>query len=226
MKRSNESEDVQEWIPKTRLGRQVKEGKITDIIEIFESNERILEPEIVDALLPDLEEDYINIGQAKGKFGGGKRRIIRQTQKKTKEGSKLTFSTLAVVGNKNGIVGVGFGKAAESRPAKEKALRKAKLNIMRVPIGCGSWECNCGEKHSLPFTVSGKCSSVNVKLMPAPKGTGLAVEAEIRKILHLAGYKDVWSQVRGQARRKKNLVDACLSALKQGNKMRLLNGKK
>lgn len=222
--RERREEEKPEWIPKTALGREVKEGKIKSVEELLEKGEKIFEAEIIEALLPDLEVDYINVGQAKGKFGGGKRRIIRQTQKKTKQGSRLSFSTIAVVGNKQGYVGVAVGKAGESMPSKDKATRKAKINIMKVPQGCGSWECSCGEKHSLPFEISGECSSVTVKLMPAPKGTGLAVEGELKKILKLAGYKDVWSKVKGQSRRKQNLVAACVSALKKGSKMRLLNG--
>src|SRR3989338_9651590 len=73
------------WNPKTDLGRQVKEGKITDIEDVFNQGLVILESEITDTLLPNLEEDLLLIGQAKGKFGGGQRRTFRQPQKKTKE---------------------------------------------------------------------------------------------------------------------------------------------
>ena len=79
------AERISAWIPKTALGKEVKEGKIKDVDEIFEKNLRILEPEIIDKLLTNIESDLINIGQAKGKFGGGKRRPWRQTQKKTAE---------------------------------------------------------------------------------------------------------------------------------------------
>lgn len=218
-----------EWIPQTALGRKVKSGEVNSIQTLLESNEKILESGIVDTLVQDLETDYINIGQSKGKFGGGKRRIIKQTQKKTEEGSKISFCAIAVVGNKKGLVGVGVGKAIESRPAKEKALRKAKMNIMSVPMGCGSWECGCGSKHSLPFEITGRCGSVRIQILPAPKGTGLAVENELKKILGLAGYRDLWSNVTGQSRRKENLISACMIALKKGNEMKILekeNGSK
>lgn len=216
----DESEKV-EWIPKTKLGKLVKSGEVKDLREVLESGARILEAEIVDALVPDLEVDYLNIGQAKGKFGGGKRRMMRQTQKKTEKGSTPTFSTIAVVGNRKGIVGIGYGRAGESMPAKDKALRQAKLNVITVPIGCGSWECGCGEGHSLPFEVLGRCGSVRLTLMPAPRGTGLAVEKEIKKVLKLAGYRDLWSKVKGQARTKQNLAVACVQALRSGTKMHL-----
>ncbi|MDP3734325.1 MAG: hypothetical protein Q8R37_03780, partial [Nanoarchaeota archaeon] len=84
------------WKPVTALGRMVKEGKITDINDIFDQGYTILEPEIVTILLPHLDEDLLLIGQAKGKFGGGQRRIFRQTQKKTREGNRIHFMTCVV----------------------------------------------------------------------------------------------------------------------------------
>jgi small subunit ribosomal protein S5 len=210
-----EKEKVEMWKPKTELGRKVKDGTVKDIDEILDSGRKILEKEIIDALVPDLDSDLLMIGQSKGKFGGGKRRVFRQTQKKTKEGNKPHFATLAVIGNKNGYVGVGYGKAKETVPAREKAVRNAKINLIKIRRGCGSWQCGCGQPHSIPFAVSGKCGSVEIKLMPAPKGKGLITEKEVQKILGLAGIKDVWSRTRGQTRKKMNLVEATMSALKQ-----------
>ncbi len=207
--------DMESWKPKTELGRKVKSGEITDIDQILDKGLRILEPEIVDALLPGLESDLLNIGQSKGKFGGGKRSIWRQTQKKTKEGNKASFATMAVVGNKNGYVGVGMGKAKETVPAREKATRRAKLNIVKIKRGCGSWACGCAEPHSIPFAVEGKCGSVKMKLMTAAKGTGLCIEPECGKLLALAGIKDVYSKSLGQTKTKINHVKACFEALKQ-----------
>jgi small subunit ribosomal protein S5 len=201
------------WSPKTGLGKMVKEGKVTNIDEIIDSGKSIMEKEIVDTLLPGLESDLLLIGQSKGKFGGGKRRVFKQTQKKTSEGNKPHFATFAVVGNRNGYVGVGYGKAKETVPAREKAIRRAKLNIIKVVRGCGSWQCGCGAPHSIPFSVEGKCSSVRIRLMPAPKGKGLCVERECQKILSLAGIHDVWSKTSGQTRKKGNLITACVSAL-------------
>lgn len=203
------------WKPKTELGKKVKAKEITDIKQVIDSGKKIREVEIVDTLLPNLSSDYILIGQARGKFGGGKRRIMRQTQKKTREGNKPVFTTMAVVGNGDGYVGVGRGTAKETVPAREKALRKAKLNLIQVGRGCGSWKCACGEPHSLPFEVSGRCSSVRITLKPAPKGTGLVAPEEVKKILKLAGYKDVWSKATGQTRQRINLVEACMKALRK-----------
>jgi small subunit ribosomal protein S5 len=207
------SADVERWRPKTELGRMVKAGSYKTMDEVLDSGKPILEPEIVDMLLPGMESDLLMIGQSKGKFGGGSRRVFRQTQKKTKEGNKPKFSTFSVIGNKDGFVGLGFGKAKETVPAREKALRKSKLSMIRINRGCGSWQCGCGTPHSIPFAVSGKCSSVTVELKPAPKGTGLKAEKEIAKILKLAGIQDVWSKTRGQTRNKLNVIEAVRKAL-------------
>jgi len=206
-------EVINTWKPKTNLGKKVKEGTITDLDEIFKNGETILEPEIIDILLPDLETDLLLIGQAKGKFGGGKRRIFRQTQKKTREGNKIHFTTCALVGNKNGHLGISFGRSKETVPARDKSLRKAKLKLIKIRRGCGSWECNCGEPHSIPFAVEGKCGSSTIKLMPAPKGKGLCTEKECAKILKMAGIKDVWSKTKGQTKTKINLTKALIKAL-------------
>lgn len=226
MKRRREEFNIENWSPVTALGKAVKAGELVSISQVLDSGKPILEAEIVDALLPSIDDEFINVGQAKGKFGGGKRRPMKQTQKKTAEGSKISFTTVAVVGNKNGYVGVGYGKAGETVPAKEKSLKIAKKNIIEVVRGCGSWECGCGEPHSLPFVVEGKCSSVKVKLLPAPKGTGLCVENELKKILKLAGYQDVWSKVTGQSSHKQNLVKACMHALKKGVNARLIDSRR
>jgi len=124
--------ELENWLPKTILGKSVKEGKINSIDEALK--QKILEPEIVDRLL-SVREEILNIGQAKGKFGGGKRRAWRQTQRKTKEGNVATFSCMVVVGT-NGYIGLGYGRAQETLPARSKASRKAKLNLIKIKTAC------------------------------------------------------------------------------------------
>ncbi|MFA4960530.1 MAG: 30S ribosomal protein S5 [Candidatus Pacearchaeota archaeon] len=209
------------WVPKTQLGREVRGGKIANIDEVLESNLKILEPEIVDILMPNLFVDTLFIGQAKGKFGGGKRRAFRQTQKKTKESSVLTFGVMAVVGDKKGHVGLGYGRAAETLPAKEKAIRNAKLNVVKILRGCASYDCSCDEPHSIPMETKGKCSSVEVKLIPAPQGTGLVVGNELKKILDVAGIKDIYSQTAGKTRTTINMAKACMIALSKLSEVKL-----
>src|SRR3989338_3128060 len=210
-----------EWKPKTALGRMVKDGQITDIDQIFDKGYNILEPGIVNVLLPNLEEDLLLIGQAKGKFGGGQRRIFKQTQKKTKEGNKIHFLTCAVVGNRNGYVGMDVGKSKETVPSRDKSKRNARLNLIRIRRGCGSWQCNCRQPHSIPFAVTGKCGSATITLIPAPKGKGLCVEKECAKVLALAGVKDVWSKTSGQTGVKLNLIKALMAALQKLSEMKI-----
>ena len=206
-------EIVESWSPKTKLGVDVKNGKIKDIDEILNNNKKILEPEIVDSLIP-LKKDLISICS---KFGGGKRRAWRQTQRKTREGNVPTFSTMAVVGDGNGHVGIGVGKAMETLPARDKAIRQAKLNLIKVNRTCAAFDCDCSEKHSVPFKVSGKAGSVRVELIPAPQGTGLVVANELKKILKMAGIQDVYSKTDGKIRTTFNLAKACIDALKKTN---------
>lgn len=208
-------ERLKAWQPKTLLGKKAKEGKIKSIDEL--SGQKILEEQIVDSLLK-LESDLLLIGQSKGKFGGGKRRAWKQTQRKTMEGNISSFSCGVIVGDKNGHVGIGFGKAKETLPAREKAIRKAKLNVIKIERGCGSFDCLCNEPHTVPFRVEGKCGSSIVRLYPAPQGTGLVIGGECRKILKLAGIKDVYSKTFGQTRTTINLAKACLEALKKTNR--------
>lgn len=215
------SEREKEWLPRTALGKAVKSGTVASVEDIFDRGLTIKEAEIVDALLPELQEDLLLIGQAKGKFGGGQRRIFRQTQKKTREGNKIQFTTCALIGNKNGYVGVAVGKSKETVPSREKAKRNARLHLIRVRRGCGSWQCNCMTPHSIPFTVIGKCGSSILKLMPAPKGKGLCVEKECAKVLTLAGIKDVWSKTSGQTKTKLNLIYALIDALKKLSAMKV-----
>lgn len=209
------------WNPKTTLGKKVKSGEITSMDQILDNGYNILESQIVDAIFPNAESELLFIGQAKGKFGGGKKRVFRQTQKKTKEGNKPSFATIAVIGNQDGFVGIGYGKSKETVPAREKALRNAKLNMFKIMRGCGSWECLCNEPHTVPFKVEGKCGSVIIKLMPAPRGKGLCIEPECAKILKLAGIKDVWSKTKGQTKVKMNLIYACEDALRKMMKAKI-----
>ena len=206
--------EKEQWQPKTSLGQRVKSGEITSIDSILDKRERILEPEIVDSLIPHLVVDLLMLGQSKGKFGGGQKRVFKQTQKKTQEGNKPKFSTCAVVGNEDGYIGLGYGKSKETVPAREKAIRQAKLNFIKIRRGCGDWRCGCGDPHTIPFKVKGKCGSVVVELLPAPKGTGMKIERECSKILKLAGISDIWSKTEGQTKSKTNLFAACFNALK------------
>lgn len=198
----------EEWEPKTDLGRQVKEGIITDIDEIFEKGIPIMELEIVDNLLPDLEEEVID---------------VNLVQRMHKSGRKVNFRVIVAVGNKNGYVGLGQGKAREVGPAIRKAVDDAKYNIIKVRRGCGDWGCACGREHTVPFKVDGKAGSVRVTLIPAPGGVGLAVSDVGKTILKLAGVYDVWSTSSGQTRTTINFANAIFDALKELSKVKASN---
>jgi len=174
-----------------------------------------LEPEIVDKLLPNLKSELILIGGRTGKGGGIQRIPIRITARMTKSGRRFKMSAFVVVGNEDGYVGIGKGKSVDARKAVDKAVRNAKLNIMKIKRGCGSWECGCGGEHSIPYKVEGKSGSVRVTLLPAPKGVGLVASDEVKKILRLAGIKDVWVRARGDTSTRINLIKAVFNAMKK-----------
>ena len=213
--------NIDNWKPKTELGKKVKNKEITDLGEILDKGYRILEPEIIDVLIPNIGTELLEVGQSKGKFGGGKGSIWKQTQKKTSEGNRIKFSAFAVVGNKDGFVGIGFGSSKETVPAREKAIRLAKLNIIKIRRACGSWACDCRTPHSIPFKVHGKAGSVEINFMAAPRGTGLKAERKLRVMLGLAGIKDIYSKTKGQTSTKLNLFRACFDALSQLSKVKM-----
>lgn len=212
--------NVNSWAPRSELGNRVRAGEIKSIDEILDNGIRITEPEIVDLLVPGSETVFLEIGQSKGKFGGGKRKMYRHTQKKVREGSRIKFAFLAVTGNKQGYLGVGYGTSRGSVSAKEIAEKNSKLNLIRIIRGCGSWECGCKGDHSLPYETRGKSGSVKVILKPAPKGTGLVASNEMKKILSIAGIKDVWAETYGETRSRVNLLKAVFYALKNVNMFR------
>src|SRR3989344_5083354 len=209
-----------EWIPKTELGKLVAEGKIS-MDEIFATGKKIKEPQIVDRLLPGLQSDLIFIGGSPGKGGGIRRTPTRRTARMHRSGRRYRVSAMVIVGNGNGYVGIGKSVSTENRVAIEKATENAKLNIMPVRRSCGSWECSCGEAHTVPIEIEGKCGSVRVRLLPAPKGVGLCVNNEAKKVMRLAGIRDVWTKRFGESRSRSNYALALFDAFKKMNRIRL-----
>jgi small subunit ribosomal protein S5 len=198
MRSSNEK--VESWVPRTKLGKMVLDGTISSIEELFMEGLKIREPEIVDVLLPGLQEEVINIGLV---------------QKQTDAGEKSQFRAVVVVGNRDGYVGLASGKASQVRSAIEKAAVNARLSITPVRRGCGSWECGCGKHHSMPFQVSGECGGVEVVLIPGPRGLGLVASETAKLILRLAGVKDCWMTSYGSTRTVPSFAFAVFDALKK-----------
>ncbi|MCX8179477.1 MAG: 30S ribosomal protein S5 [Candidatus Aenigmarchaeota archaeon] len=203
------------WKPKTKLGRLVFEGKIKSLDEILEKGIKIKEPEIVDFLCPTMKSEVVMIGGRPGKGGGIQRTPIKITAKMHRSGRRYTSTAFAVVGNGKGIVGYGKGRAKEGRESIEKAIEKAKLNLIKIKRGCGSWECGCNGEHSIPFKVWGHSGSVKVKLMPAPRGVGIVSSDEAKKILRLAGIEDIWIKSYGNTGTRMNLIKAVYDGLKK-----------
>jgi small subunit ribosomal protein S5 len=127
-----------------------------------------------------------------------------------------------VVGNGDGYVGLGKTTGKEVGPAIRKAIDNAKLNIIEVKRGCGSWECGCGEPHSLPFMVTGKSGSAEVTFKPAPRGISLAVGDVAKHILRLAGISDSWGFTDGKTRTTVNYAKAAFEALRKTAEMRVM----
>jgi len=197
-RRYQKEEEV--WIPKTSIGKRVIAGEINSMEEILSNGLRIQEAGIVKKLLPDLKTEVIDVG------------II---QKMTPNGQSTRFKALVAAGNENGWLGIGMGKSKQMRIAIEKANNAAYLNVSPVKLGCGSWECRCDQKHSVPFKVKGKGGSVTIEILPAPRGLGLVAGRKIRNLLKLAGLKDAWTTAKGSTPTMNSTSKAVLNCLRQ-----------
>lgn len=187
-----------EWIPQTRLGKLVKEGQVTTMSEALESGLPIRESQIVDALIPEIKDEVLD---------------INMVQRMTDSGRRVKFRATVIVGNGDGFIGIGEGKDVQVGIAIRKAIDTAKMNIIGIKRGCGSWECGCGLGHTVPFEVAGKAGSVVVELKPAPRGLGIASGGTAKKVLEIAGIKDVWTRAKGETRTTINFAKATYDAL-------------
>jgi small subunit ribosomal protein S5 len=198
-RRREAGESLEQWVPRTRLGKMIQEGRVTSVEEIFMGGLQVREPQIMDSLLPDLQEEVIN---------------INLVQKQTDAGEKSRFKAIVAVGNRDGYIGLGFGKAPQVRNAIEKAAADARLHIVPVRRGCGSWECGCGRNHSIPFNVEGKCGSVRIDILPGPRGLGVVASEVAKVVLNLAGIKDCWTRSFGSTRTVPSFAYAVFDALR------------
>jgi small subunit ribosomal protein S5 len=202
---------MSDWIPKTRLGRLVAEGKITTMSEALKTRLPLREPEIVDILLPDMVDEVLD---------------VNMVQRMTDSGRRVRFAITVVVGNYDGFVGLGRLKGKEVGPAIRAAIDVAKLNVIEVKRGCGSWQCGCLTPHSLPFEVIGHSGSVVVSLKPAPRGTGLAVGDIAKSVLRMAGVKDAWGFTKGHTKTTINNSIAAFEALRKTSQLRVTEEQK
>jgi len=193
------------WVPKTKIGKMVADGEITDIERIHQMNKPILEYQIIDKLLGGTDEEVLDVT-----------RVSRTTD----SGRKLSYRVTTAVGDKKGHIGIGTSKGKNVPLAIEKSVKVAKKNMKTIKRGCGSWECGCGEEHSLEKTVDGKVGSVKIEIKPAPRGTGIVAGETAKKILQLTGVKDAWTKAKGKTSTTKNFAEATLEALKKTRKTR------
>ncbi len=192
--------EEEQWVPLTRLGELVQRGEIKSIEEALRSRYPLKEYQIVETLLPDLSEEVLD---------------INMVQRMTDSGRRVKFRVCVIVGNRDGYLGIGLGKDALVRNSITKAIRAAELDLTYIERGCGSWECNCNDKHSLPFKVVGKSGGVEITLIPAPKGLGLVAGDISKKVLEFAGVEDIWAKTKGATRTTFNLALATYDALRK-----------
>ncbi|KAJ3446986.1 hypothetical protein M0812_07789 [Anaeramoeba flamelloides] len=146
---------------------------------------------------------------------------IMSVQKQTKAGQRTRFKAIVVCGDKKGHVGLGIKVAKETAQAINGALRLAKLSM--IPVRLGYWGNKLGEPHTIPTKITGKCGSVRVRLVPAPRGAGIVAAKVSSKILSYAGIQDVYTSSRGKSATLPNFIGACFNAVKKTYEFFTLN---
>ncbi|VDM25805.1 unnamed protein product [Toxocara canis] len=164
------------WTPVTKLGRLVKDGKVTTIEDIYLHSLSIKEYQIVDQLLPHMHDEVLK---------------IMPVQKMTRAGVRTRFKAFVAIGDRAGHVGLGVKCAKEVATAIRGAVYNAKTAV--VPVRRAFWNWTYGIPHTIPCKVTGSFDDVRVRLFPAPRGTGIVAPPVMQKILELGGIQDCYT---------------------------------
>jgi len=195
--RRGRKEEEEKWVPCTKLGRLVQQGKIKSLESIYLFSMPVKEYQIVEYFLGSALKDEVM--------------KIMPVQKQTRAGQRTRFKAFVVVGDSNGHVGLGVKCAKEVATAIRGAIILAKMSV--IPVRRGYWGNKIGKVHTVPTKVTGKCGSVTIRLIPAPRGAGIVAARTPKKVLQMAGIEDCYTASRGSRKTLGNFVKATFYAL-------------
>lgn len=182
----------------TKIGRLVKDGRIRKLEELYLFSVPIKEYQIVEHFLPGLKDEVMK---------------ITPVQKQTAAGQRTRFKAYVVVGDSDGHVGLGMKCSKEVANAIRAAICIAKLAV--VPVRRGYWGNNIGKPHTVPVKLTGRCGSVRLRLVPAPRGAGIVAARVSKKLLQMAGIEDVFTASEGNTKTGGNFAMATFDAVRR-----------